>query len=216
MKIKKHFIITDESQLWFMSDLHYGHKNIIAINNRPFNDLEEMNLSIEKELVDKVKPRDILFDLGDLFFSTSEKKILQVLGSIKAAEFHKLVGNHDRLKIYQKVNIRPFFTTLSDILEIIVEYRDKPYSLVLSHYPMLSWNGKARGSWMIAGHTHGNIDTFNDASNDLRVDIGYDGNLAKESGSFLLKFDDILGYMTNKRGDSNTFREHALGKCKFL
>ena len=73
--------------------------------------------------------------------------------------------------------------------------------MTLSHYPILEWNHRHFGSIHIHGHCHGNIDrTYNALSNELRIDVGFDGVLAKEKGTFLLSLDDVLEALRKKTG----------------
>ena len=207
---------TKKNKLWFMSDLHYNHENVIKFNRRPFENVKEMNWHIEQELITKVGPGDILFDMGDLFWKTDETTMKNVISLASPKEWYKILGNHDNYNVYRKSYIGTLFTLLSDILEINVDHEGRNYRLTLCHYPMISWNGKARGTLMIHGHCHGNIDNINTESTDLRVDVGFDGALAKKTGSFLISFEDILEYMKEKAGGSLDFMKHAQEKCKAL
>ena len=67
-------------KIWFMSDLHYNHQNILWINQKTrgdrFKDLDEMNQYIIKELKKKVGPDDYLFDLGDLIWKETGKEYM--------------------------------------------------------------------------------------------------------------------------------------------
>lgn len=215
MKITEAFQ-TKKNKLWFMSDLHYNHENVIKFNRRPFENVKEMNWHIEQELITKVGPGDILFDMGDLFWKTDETTMKNVISLASPKEWYKILGNHDNYNVYRKSYIGTLFTLLSDILEINVDHEGRNYKLTLCHYPMISWNGKARGTLMIHGHCHGNIDNINTESTDLRVDVGFDGLLAKKTGSFLISFEDILEYMKEKAGGSLDFMKHAQEKCKAL
>ena len=69
MKIKQRFFNSEDSKILFISDLHVGHKNILTIDKRPYKDMDEMIDYIIQELSQKVRPNDILFDLGDMFFA---------------------------------------------------------------------------------------------------------------------------------------------------
>lgn len=153
MKIKEAFNVGENhGKLWFMSDLHYNHANVIKFNNRPFNSVEEMNTYIETELIEKVGPNDIIFDMGDLFWKTDEDSMKQVIKSASPKEWYKILGNHDNWNVYKVSDIGKMFTLISDLLEINVNYQGKNYKLVLCHYPMVSWRDKSRGSLMISGH----------------------------------------------------------------
>lgn len=215
MKITEAFQ-TKKNKLWFMSDLHYNHENVIKFNRRPFENVKEMNWHIEQELITKVGPGDILFDMGDLFWKTDETTMKNVISLASPKEWYKILGNHDNYNVYRKSYIGTLFTLLSDILEINVDHEGRNYRLTLCHYPMISWNGKARGTLMIHGHCHGNIDNINTESTDLRVDVGFDGILAKKTGSFLIGFEDILEYMKEKAGGSLDFMKHAQERCNAL
>lgn len=215
MKITEAFQ-TKKNKLWFMSDLHYNHENVIKFNRRPFENVKEMNWYIEQELITKVGPGDILFDMGDLFWKTDETTMKNVISLASPKEWYKILGNHDNYNVYRKSYIGTLFTLLSDILEINVDHEGRNYKLTLCHYPMISWNGKARGTLMIHGHCHGNIDNINTESTDLRVDVGFDGALAKKTGSFLISFEDILEYMKEKAGGSLDFMKHAQERCNAL
>ena len=215
MKITEAFQ-TKKNKLWFMSDLHYNHENVIKFNRRPFENVKEMNWHIEQELITKVGPGDILFDMGDLFWKTDETTMKNVISLASPKEWYKILGNHDNYNVYRKSYIGTLFTLLSDILEINVDHEGRNYRLTLCHYPMISWNGKARGTLMIHGHCHGNIDNINTESTDLRVDVGFDGAVAKKTGSFLISFEDILEYMKEKTGGSLDFMKHAQERCNAL
>jgi calcineurin-like phosphoesterase family protein len=58
-----------------------------------------------------------------------------------------------------------FFSEIHDYLELNIESR----KIVLSHYPFASWNQMHYGSWMLHGHSHGNMPWFG-----KRVDVGVD------------------------------------------
>ena len=69
---------------------------------------------------------------------------------------------------------------MRDYLEIAPGYA-KGHRLVMSHYPMLSWNGKARGAIMLHGHIHSRGDRANARNRDrerpiFRYDVGLDAN----------------------------------------
>lgn len=55
--------------IYYISDLHFMHKNIIELAKRPFNDLEDMREQIIKRWNKKVKPGDEVYILGDIFFN---------------------------------------------------------------------------------------------------------------------------------------------------
>ena len=217
MKLQKTFNVRSRG-VWFMSDLHYNHESVIRMNKRPFDEAPEMNTYIKEEIQKKVKPGDVVFDLGDMFWRTTpDDEIIDFLkNTIKASEVYKLMGNHDKWDIWKPGGLGTKEVTLiADILEIDLARDNEPFHLILSHYPMISWNKKTRGTMMIHGHCHGNIDSFNNASPDLRVDVGFDGGLAKENGSFLIDFEAIYQHFLKKTGGI-PWRDWVMGNCKEL
>ena len=189
-------------KIWFMSDLHLGHKNIIKLGNRPFHEIEEMDGFIQQKLAETIEPGDVVFNLGDFFWKYTLPEAESVLKLMKPLKSYMIAGNHDSHELLQ--GLRRYFNIIADRLEVTVIYQSEKYYLVMDHFPHLSWNHKARGAFMIHGHCHGNIDSFNrDSIGDLRIDVGYDGELAKKTGSFLIDFETILGEMKNKVGQQS-------------
>lgn len=62
MKIKKPFTTAGSGKIYFISDLHYGHENVIKYDSRPFKDVTEMNNYILEELKKKLKKK-ILYSI---------------------------------------------------------------------------------------------------------------------------------------------------------
>ena len=60
--------------IYFTSDTHFGHKNIIKLCNRPFKDLDEMNNKLIHNWNSRVKEGDTIFHLGDFCFKNSNEE----------------------------------------------------------------------------------------------------------------------------------------------
>jgi len=200
MKIEGTF--KDEGNIFFVSDLHYGHENIIRFCNRPFAGVDEMNAQIREELSSKLDENSILFDLGDLSHRASENDVCDLLDAIPTKNIYKVMGNHDKHKMYfgKSDSLRKRFKVLCDLAEIKVERDSKEYRVILSHYPLISWNCMNKGSIHLHGHTHGNLDSFASERSSLMVDVGYDATLAKGIGSFVIPFGAVLDHFYAKTG----------------
>ena len=46
METKINIELTSEHKIWFTSDLHFGHKNVIKFCHRPFVDVKEKNIDL--------------------------------------------------------------------------------------------------------------------------------------------------------------------------
>lgn len=51
---------------YFISDLHFGHKNCLSFDNRPFKSIEENDETIIKNWNNTVKIDDDIYLLGDI------------------------------------------------------------------------------------------------------------------------------------------------------
>lgn len=83
------------AEIWFGSDHHFGHKNIITYCNRPFESVEEMDEILIQNHNELVKPGDFFYHLGDLALGSFEDSIKKA----KRLQGHKALipGNHDRV-----------------------------------------------------------------------------------------------------------------------
>lgn len=129
----------------YIADWHYGHKNILAYDNRPFRTVEEMNQVLTDGWNAEVKPEDTVYVLGDMFWC----KPSEAVAVLKQLNGHKTLikGNHDR------VGNRDFdkcFDKIADYLEI----DDKGRKVVLCHYPIPCFKNHFRGWYHLYGHVH--------------------------------------------------------------
>ena len=81
------------SEIWFTSDTHFGHKNILEYEKeaRPFDTVEEMNNAIITNWNKTVGKKDTVFHLGDFAFGRSSIGIAGQLNGRKKL----IMGNHD-------------------------------------------------------------------------------------------------------------------------
>ena len=96
-------INANKHKVFFTSDLHFCHKNIIEFCKRPYNNTYEMNNSIIEHINMYVDNNDYLFNLGDIGMSGSNV-LLQLYSKINANQF-LISGNHDRKSLLNKLDI---------------------------------------------------------------------------------------------------------------
>ena len=92
--------IEHPENVWFTSDLHFHHTNILKYCNRPWATVEEMN-----NWNSVVKPGDDVYCLGDFCFGGVEK-LESILCARKEdgskllnGRIHLILGNHDPERI---------------------------------------------------------------------------------------------------------------------
>lgn len=133
--------------VYFTSDQHLGHKNIIRLCARPFATLEEMDETLIERWNKKVGNGDRVYILGDLFFRASDPE--SVLKRLKGRKT-LILGNHDSSWI-GKVDMSRYFESVHTMLET----SEVEHPLTLCHYPMMTFNHCMK-AYMIHGHIHGN------------------------------------------------------------
>jgi calcineurin-like phosphoesterase family protein len=156
------------NQIWFTSDNHFGHANIIKFCHRPFDDVDEMNAEMIKRWNEKVAPEDLVYHLGD-FALMPTQKLRQLIAQLNG-KIHLIVGNHEKAAL----GCTDCFEWVKDTYELKVEDKDAKGSqrlIVLLHYAMRVWNKSHNGSWHLYGHSHGSLpDDISSLSFDVSVD----------------------------------------------
>lgn len=156
--------------VWLTSDEHYGHRNIIDYCKRPFKDVDEMTEELIFRHNALVKPGDLVYHLGDMFWHTyGLKPALTVMSRLKGQHFY-IRGNHDEL-IDQHREMRDRFLWVKDLARVKLPRKDIP-PFVLCHYAMRVWRGSHKGYWHFYGHSHGDLEKT--PSGLMSCDVGVD------------------------------------------
>jgi calcineurin-like phosphoesterase family protein len=122
--------------IYFTSDLHINHKNVIKYCNRPFPDTKEMELKLIENYNAIINDEDTVYFLGDIFFCgvNDAKRIMTKLKGNKIL----VIGNHDK----SATKMREIgFTKVHNSLQIIIDNK----TVNMSHYPYkpdLTWMPK--------------------------------------------------------------------------
>ena len=113
--------------IYFISDTHFNHKNIIKYCNRPFDSVEQMNEIIIRNWNQTVSQNDVVFHLGD-FALGKKDDALNIIKNLNG-EKYLLRGNHDKIKSYL---YESYGFHLLKNPPIKLDY----YKLILSHIPI--------------------------------------------------------------------------------
>lgn len=159
------------SNVWFTSDTHFGHKNIVGpgLSNwkdgfRTFSSIPEMDTELLKQLNDRVGQDDTLYFLGDFCFKGSNS-IRSYRDRIICKDIRFVKGNHDK-----RGSIIDVFGHCYDYLEEDL----MGTKFCMMHYAMRIWNKSHHGSLQVYGHSHGTLEEKPyGRSMDVGVDAAY-------------------------------------------
>ena len=151
---------------FYTSDTHFNHgppymrNSIIDYCNRPFHNIHHMNLVMETNWNETVKPGDLVVHLGDFGLGSYEhmKDILARLNGYKIL----VKGNHDRKTLTKLIQMG--FTKVYKTHYTIKILQDPP--LVISHRPALQLK---KGYVNLCGHVHNNW-----LVKDFSINVGVD------------------------------------------
>jgi calcineurin-like phosphoesterase family protein len=141
-------MVTKMSEVFFISDTHFGHNAVLKFDNRPFRTTEENDNTIIDNWNNRVGIEDDVYFLGDFswYNSTKSTEIAKSLNGNK----HFIIGNHDS-KILRNNDFRKQFIEITDYKEI--KYSDE-YSIILCHYPIVAFKNHYYGWFHLYGHVH--------------------------------------------------------------
>lgn len=154
--------------IFFTSDTHFNHANIIKYCDRPFKNTDEMNEAIIKNWNEAVTDKDEIYHLGDFGFGPNLDNMARRLKGKK----YLIRGNHDRKNYLKK--LEPYFIWIKDTYQIKVQDKDAPQGrqlIWLSHYAHKVWPQSHYGSYHLYGHSHGGM---KDDITMLAFDAGVD------------------------------------------
>lgn len=160
--------------IWFTSDLHLGHEAIIRMQNRPFQNVEEMDNALIHHLNECVRPNDKLYILGDISHHMTPADSNALIKRIHGRKY-LILGNHD---VTGDPEVCRYDTGLFEWVDFYRKINVNRMTLVLLHYPMQTWPKARAGSVMLHGHIHSGpgYNAANKEAGIRRFDVGVDAN----------------------------------------
>ena len=176
MRIKKPF---DKDKVFFTSDTHFHHTNIIEFCNRPFGDVRTMDSALLANW-NKVVPKDgHVFHLGDFIWTDNLGYIQEIIKKLNGT-MYLCLGNHDYKNKLDRDAVKEMLDGhLYDVLTIEVddnELEDDKAVFFMSHYPHMYWQ---RNTTHLHGHVHsgpGSTSSELVPDHNFRYDVGVDNN----------------------------------------
>lgn len=140
----------NKRNVWFTSDYHLFHSNIIKYCNRPYSNCFSMNKDIIDTINKKVNQDDLLFNLGDIGFN-SVKYITDELSKINCDQIF-VSGNHDRKSLINALIEKYIVFEKQTILNVY--FNDIHYKVHLAHNPDDIQYNNDENNIFLYGHLH--------------------------------------------------------------
>lgn len=212
---------TNSGNIFFTSDTHFGHSNVIKYCCRSFlteldkNELEKEGVFVDGVWNNKIKSNwritpeatemmDVEL-INQINLNVQENDVLYHLGDFALPgkqDYYKKCRNYrDKIKCKNLVLIwgnhddrciADLFSETYDLKSIRIPYSNN--KIILCHYAMAAWEGSHRGNWQLYGHSHSEIELWMDSiiSNRKSMDVGVD-NAFKILGYYQpFKLENIL------------------------
>lgn len=160
--------ITDtDTNVVFWSDTHFGHRcehwETPLWKTRGFKSVEEHDRQLIQRWNEVATETTTFIHLGDFIFGhDTVPRMESILNQVNFQTLYLLPGNHCSGWKQHFETQRSNIWQLQDNKKIIflpnyVESYINKQPIVLSHFPIASWNGQGKGSWMLHGHCHSNL-----------------------------------------------------------
>lgn len=179
--------------IYFTSDSHFWHNNVIKYCNRPYETVEQMNEDMVKKWNNVIKPDDEVYHLGD--FSLAFRSV-EIYSNRLIGKKYLIPGNHDVLHNYNKKSrikenrdkwIKSYEQHGWEVLpeQITVDFEGLG-SVNLCHHPYASeyelkngdkyakWRPIDDGKLLLNGHCHEKWKTSRSPKGTLMINVGVD------------------------------------------
>ena len=142
----------EKQKIFFTSDLHFGHENVIRFDNRPFDTVEEMDEEMIKRWNTKVGKGDIVYVLGDFIWKAATNEAVSIIRRLNG-QIILIKGNHDRF--LHNAAAKKALAGIKDYDDICVILEDgTTRRCILSHYFIPFYNGHRYQAIHLHGHSH--------------------------------------------------------------
>lgn len=148
---------------FFTGDLHFGHKNVLTFDNRPFATVDEMDAELIRRWNNKVGKGDLVYVLGDLIWKSRNNDAPALIKSLNG-QIILIKGNHDRFLHNSKA--KAALAGIKDYDDICVTLEDGTQRrVIISHYFIPMYIGHRYNAIHLHAHSH-----FSDEA-DFEIDF---------------------------------------------
>ena len=182
-------------KMYFTSDWHLGHVNIIKFSKRPFKDIDHMHRVLINNYNAVVRPEDTCYFLGDMGMTKKDimRPLVEQLNGTKVL----LLGNHDRHRTFMEecgFDIVLYGAVFNIAKELVTAshcplrglYREDT-SQMKGNNPGDNWYGETKkkhqpfildnfGQFHLHGHVHSPNRGRSKRIEGRQIDVGVDAN----------------------------------------
>ena len=169
----------DIGKIFWTSDTHLWHGNILKYCNRPFESVEAMNEALVANWNSVVGPDDHVYHLGDFCFGNVEKWNWCLEPGRLNGHIHLILGNHDPERVFREGTLIERFDSIDYQKILIIE----GWTVIMNHFPFLSFsNNLDHKVLQLFGHVHsgpegvGNVLPEGKIPQWNQYDVGVDNN----------------------------------------
>lgn len=140
----------------YISDTHFGHKNILRYDNRPWQNVQDMENAMIQLWNKTVDPYDEVFILGDVVWSNKYEEWVRILSQLNGNNKFIVKGNHDKTEILERLVKDGIIMGWGHQL-VVQDLGDNGKSryVVLNHSPMPFFvNMHHDNTYHLYGHVH--------------------------------------------------------------
>ena len=200
---KLNITLKQEQKIFFSSDQHFGHRNVVKFCNRPYDDEKVMGRALIENWNSVVGPEDIVVTMGDFFWFNDSHSIKKVVNQLNGT-IYLVLGNHDKRESFRRCDPEKLII-LDGISHIFLRCEDenrwyeKTFEIVCSHYPLMTWSHRDRGASNVFGHIHsGLLRSGDDYDQNLPLWKGQQLDVGVDNQNFTpVSFEDILSQLAD-------------------
>lgn len=130
--VEKH--LQDGGKIFFWSDQHFYHNNIIEYSKRPFENVEHMNNTMLKNYYNQITQEDLVIFGGDVAFGDIEKS-KSILANLPGKKL-LVLGNHDFEKNQMLFRDYKIFDVVTMSFVFYWTFGAKVANILVTHYPI--------------------------------------------------------------------------------
>jgi calcineurin-like phosphoesterase family protein len=175
---------TDHDVL-FWGCMHYGHDpkwDVPIWKTRGYNSSFEHDEGLILNWNKKACASTIGFLLGDTIFGhNADERLISLFNRLDFKQLYIMSGNHQAgyKQLIETVGGNIFLPFGLEHKEVhfvpnYLETSINGQSIIMSHYPILSWNGAGKGAYHIFSHVHGNLNRSELGRLYLKTGLNYE------------------------------------------